>query len=380
MARRIGIVGVSESRCEAANKRDSTADLVFETTSRALKDAGISQPEIDTVVMAESDQLDGRLIGAMSMALPAHSYGKDEIRVEDDGASALALAYMRCLSGYFDTAVVVGWGMCSQTSLDLLTGLSFDPFFHRPLGLNWITSHAIQATSYVSRWGITPEQAAKVTVKNRGNAVKNENAHLQAAVSLHEVLHSAYVSTPLRKLNLPPYSDGACAVVLMTEEKAKMGGQPVAWIDGIGWSNDTYYMGDKDLSRLSSLNQAARKAYAMAGIREPQSEIDVAELYDVTSYHELMEYEALGFCEEGQGGALVESGATSERGRLPVNPSGGMLSSNPYTAVGLFRIAEAALQVTGRAGRRQVPGAKKALAHGMSGICGQSNYVAILST
>jgi acetyl-CoA C-acetyltransferase len=379
MAKRVGIVGISETRCEAANRRDSTSDLVFNITSRALADAGIIQQEIDTVIMAESDQLDGRLIGAMSMALPAHCYGKDEIRVEDDGASALALAYMRCLSGYFDAAVVVGWGMCSQTNLDLLTGYSFDPFFHRPFGLNWITSHAVQATSYVNRWGITPEQAAKVTVKSRANAVRNENAHLQSAVSLQEAMQSPFVSTPLRRLDLPPYSDGACAIVLMTEEKAKRSGKPVAWISGIGWSNDTYYMGDKDLSRLSSLSQAAEKAYATAGIHDPLKEIDVAELYDVTSYHELMEYEALGFCEEGQGGALIDSGATSMNGQLPVNPSGGMLSSNPYIAVGLFRVAEAALQVTGQAGGRQVPGVKTALAHGMSGICGQSNCVAILS-
>jgi acetyl-CoA C-acetyltransferase len=92
-----------------------------------------------------------------------------------------------------------------------------------------------------------------------------------------------------------------------------------------------------------------------------------------------MEYEALGFCKEGDGGKLIDSGATSIDGELPVNPSGGMLSSNPYTAVGLFRTAEAALQVTGRAEDRQVPGAKVALAHGMSGICGQSNCVVILS-
>jgi acetyl-CoA C-acetyltransferase len=117
----------------------------------------------------------------------------------------------------------------------------------------------------------------------------------------------------------------------------------------------------------------------MAGIRDPLKEIDAAELYDVTSYHELMEYEALGFCAGGEGGRLMERGATSLGGELPVNPSGGMLSSNPYTAVGLFRVAEAALQVTGRAAGRQVPGAKVALAHGMSGICGQSNCVAILS-
>lgn len=192
-------------------------------------------------------------------------------------------------------------------------------------------------------------------------------------------MKSKYMSWPLRELNLPPKSDGACAIVLTTEEKAKKADRPVAWIKGIGWSNDTYYMGDKDLWKLSSLSAAAKRAYTMAGIKNPLKEIDVAEIYDVTSFHELMEYEALGFCKEGEGGKFIDSGVPFINGELPVNPSGGMLSSNPYTAVGLFRVAEAALQVSGRAGSRQVPEARVSLAHGMSGLCGQNNYVVILS-
>lgn len=379
MRNKVGIIGISETKCEEMNRRDSLYDMIFETTSMALKDAGITQQDIDTVVMAEYDQVDGRLIGAMSMALPAHCFDKDEIRVEDDGAAALALAYMRCLSGYFNTAVVVSWAMCSQTKLDIVTSLNFDPFFHRPFGLNWITAHAIQAASYMDKWGVTAEQAAKVTAKNRSNAVNNEKAHLRTKVELKEVLKSKYMSWPLRELNLPPKSDGACAIVLTTEEKAKKTDRPVAWIKGIGWSNDTYYMGDKDLWKLSSLSAAAKRAYTMAGIKNPLKEIDVAEIYDVTSFHELMEYEALGFCKEGEGGKFIDSGVPFINGELPVNPSGGMLSSNPYTAVGLFRVAEAALQVSGRAGSRQVPEARVSLAHGMSGLCGQNNYVVILS-
>ena len=380
MGKRIGIIGISETRCEGMNRRDSLNDMIFETTRLALKDTGISQSDVDTVVMSEYDQVDGRIIGAMSAALPAHCYDKDEIRVEDDGTAALALAYMRCLSGYFDTAVVVSWGMCSQTNLDVITKLNFDPFFHRPIGLNWITANAVQASSYMNKYGITAEQAAKVTVKNRKNAINNEMAHLRNKVKLEEVLESGYVSWPLRRLNLPPHSDGACALVLTTEEKAKKSGLPVAWIKGIGWENDTYFMGDKELWRLPSLAAAAGRAYAMAGIQDPLEEIDVAEVYDVTSFHELMEYEALGLCREGDGGSLIDRGITAMDGELPVNPSGGMLSSNPYTAVGLYRVAEAALQVTGRAEGRQVPGARIALAQGMSGICGQSSTVVILSS
>ncbi|MDD5702258.1 MAG: thiolase family protein [Dehalococcoidales bacterium] len=379
MQNKVAIIGIYESKCEAKNRRDSTSDLIFETTSLALKNAGINQADIDTVVMAESDQLDGRLIGAMSMALPAHAFRKDEIRVEDDGASALALAYMRCLSGHFDVAVVVSWTMCSQTNVELISCYNFDPFFYRPIGLNWITSYAVQAKSYMDKWGINPEQAAKVTVKNRANALKNDKAHLRSKVTMEEVQRSEYVSWPLRRLNLATQSDGACALVLATEEKAKKLGKPLAWITGIGWSTDTYHMGDRNLWHLPSLTTAAKKAYAMAGIKDPLKEIDVAEISDVTSFQELMEYEALGFCGEGEGGKFIDSGAPFSDGKLPVNLSGGMLSSNPITAVGLFKVAEAALQVSGQAGERQSPRANVALAHGMSGICGQSNYVAILS-
>ncbi|MBN2062192.1 MAG: hypothetical protein JW882_17450, partial [Deltaproteobacteria bacterium] len=128
MGKKVGIIGISESKCEGMNRKDSVNDLIFDTTSKAIEDAGISPAEVDSVVLAEYDQVDGMIIAAMSTALAAHAYGKDEIRVEDDGGTALALAYMRCLSGYFDTVLVVGWAMCSQTDLDVVTRLNFDPF------------------------------------------------------------------------------------------------------------------------------------------------------------------------------------------------------------------------------------------------------------
>ena len=121
-----------------------------------------------------------------------------------------------------------------------------------------------------------------------------------------------------------------------------------------------------------------QKAYKMAGIQKPLAQLDVAEVHDISSFHELMEYEGLGFCKPGEGGQLIDQGVTSMKGKLPVNPSGGALCSHPYTAIGLIRVAEAALQVMNRAGGHQVPGAKTALAHGVSGMCCQSNCVLIL--
>jgi acetyl-CoA C-acetyltransferase len=141
---------------------------------------------------------------------------------------------------------------------------------------------------------------------------------------------------------------------------------------------DGYYLGDKELSELPSLKSAAEKAYQMADVANPMRDLDVAEVHDLTSYHELMAYESLGFCKPGEAQGLVQDSRTSPGGELPVNPSGGVLSSNPYTATGLTRVIEAYLQVTGRAGEHQVPGARTALAHGAGGIGAQSNCVVIL--
>ncbi|MCX5999914.1 MAG: thiolase family protein, partial [Chloroflexi bacterium] len=124
---------------------------------------------------------------------------------------------------------------------------------------------------------------------------------------------------------------------------------------------------------------AAKKAYSMAGITDSLKQIDVAEVYDAFSYMELMWYEGLGFCGRGEGGKLIESGQTEMGGELPVNPSGGVLSAHAVNVSGMSRLAEAVLQLRGEAGKRQVPGAKVALAQGIGGICGQTHCVWVLS-
>jgi acetyl-CoA C-acetyltransferase len=137
-------------------------------------------------------------------------------------------------------------------------------------------------------------------------------------------------------------------------------------------------MGDRNLAEITALTSAAKKAYAMAHITNPREEIDVAELHEISAYHELMEYEALGFCDKGEGASLIEKDITTVNGTLPVNPSGGTLSSNPVSASGLIRVCEAALQVMGKANQRQIEGVKIALAHATSGFAAQDNGVFIL--
>jgi len=179
---------------------------------------------------------------------------------------------------------------------------------------------------------------------------------------------------------LPPESDGVCALLLASEEKVKsLGIKDIAWIKGLSWIADTYWMGDRQLGSMTSLEIAARNAYRMAGIQRPKDEIDVIEIQEVTAYHELMAYEALGLCAPGEGWHLISMGETDFKGRIPVNPSGGALSANPYFATGLVRVAEVALQIMGEAGRHQISGVKLGLATCSAGFACQNSSVFILS-
>ncbi|MFQ5410458.1 MAG: thiolase family protein, partial [Anaerolineales bacterium] len=161
-------------------------------------------------------------------------------------------------------------------------------------------------------------------------------------------------------------SDGAAAIVYAAEGHAGELCPRPAWVRAAVTRHDQPYLGDHDrrLVTMRTLRAAAQEAYAKAGITDPLNELDVAEIYEPVTYAELAWYEALGFCAEGEAGRLIDEGVTEMDGALPVNPSGGVLSANPVGASGVIRVAEAAMQVMGRAGDHQVPGVKLALATG----------------
>jgi acetyl-CoA C-acetyltransferase len=201
-------------------------------------------------------------------------------------------------------------------------------------------------------------------VKNRENARRNPYAHLTRPLTVKDALQSRLLSWPLRLSDCCPSSDGACAVVFAGEEKAnRITGRP-AWVIGAGQITDNYWIGDRPwYEDWDSLALLARRVYRQAKIGDPLRELDVAELYTAFSIQEIIEYEALGFCEKGKGAEMIRKGMTRMEGELPVCPSGGVICTNPIGASGLIRVAEAALQVMGQAGARQVSDVKKALAH-----------------
>ena len=372
MSERVAVVGVSQVGYASAITDRNLEELIFEAASGALADARLAWRELDAVVIGASDLVDGRVISSMVTAGPAGGYMKDLLAVASSAEHAFVLAYLRLAAGVGDTALVAGWSKCSEAPIPQVEQLSLDPFYRRHVGMDGLVAAALQAAAYRDRYRVLEDAAARVVVKNRANGTRNPHAERRQRVTADDVLASPLVAWPLKALETPPLSDGACALVLARGERAGALRRPAAWVRGLGWASDTYWREPEDLVNSRALAAAAERAYRMAGVQAPRREIGVAEVYDVTPYHELMAYEGLGFCGPGEGARFVGDGQVS------VNPSGGLLCANPFFASGLVRVAEAVLQVTGRAGGHQVEGARRAVAHGASGLAGQAHTVVVL--
>ena len=374
---KVAIVGVAQTKYEADKIDLTISELVFEVVKKLHNDLGITNDDVGCVISGSNDFNDGRTIANMAIQDAVGSVRKSESRVSGDGAFAYVYGAMRILSGEYDTVLVVSHSKCSEGDQYLINNSIFDPYYQRHLGLDQISSAGLMANMYMSKYGISEEQAAKVIVKNRKNAVNNPYAHLQKEVSIDEVLNSPMLAYPLKELDFPPYSDGAVAILLTNKEKAKKFTDTPVWLKGYASCTDAYYLGHRTMTDLIGLEHAGKEAYKMANIKDPVKELDVAEVFEAFSTHEIMIYEALGFCDKGEGGIFIDSGETQINGTIPVNPSGGVLSSNVAMANGLIRVAEITSQLMGKAENRQIPNAKTGLAYGMNGICSQGNCVLI---
>ena len=210
-----------------------------------------------------------------------------------------------------------------------------------------------------------------VAVKDRLNGAKNPLAHLhQPDITLEKVMESPMLWDPIRYDETCPSSDGAAAMVIGDEQAADAhiaDGHPVAWIHATALRTEPLAYAGRDQVNPQASRDAAAALWKAAGINSPIDEIDVAEVYVPFSWYEPMWLESLGFAPEGEGWKLTEAGETAMTGRIPFNPSGGVLSSNPIGASGMIRFAESAIQVMGKAGDHQIEGARKALGHAYGG-------------
>jgi len=376
--RRTAIVQVAQS--PGVESKESLMDFTYRVSKEVLDKAGMRREEVGCVIIASADIFHSALSCANSYDWDgAGAFMKPGSRAEE---SMLAFIYgcMRIISGQFDTVLVTAIIKGSENpDNDTATSYFADPFYLRPLGINETLAAAFQMRQYMERYGITEEQCAKVVVKNLGNALCNPYAHMKNRINVEDVLNSERVCDPLKAMECAPKSDGVASVLLASDYKAwQLTDKPV-WLKGYGCSMDHFNLGDRDLLN-GQLKTAVASAYKMAGISDPREEIDVAEICEPYAFQELLWCEHLGFCGEGEGAKLIDSGITQINGALPVNPSGGVLAMNPYVSRGLYRIIEAALQIKGKAGEHQVDKkVENALAHGTHGFAGQCHSVVILS-
>lgn len=367
--RPVAVIGTGQTKHAKARLDVSQPELVREAASAALEDAGIRPQDVDAVVISNMELFEGRAFPELWVGEGAFAAGKPCLKVATggtSGTSACIAGFHQAASGAFDIVLVVGFEKHSEGHTQ--TGMALtDPFWDRAVASGAVGNFALSISQYMSERGVTEQHAAMVAVKARRNAANNPHAHLQMPdLTVEQVLESRMLAHPVRLLDMCPQSDGAAAIVVASGDAARRHCRQPAWVHAAVTRHDQPYLGDLDrrLVTMRALRDAARAAYSEAAITRPLADIDVAEIYEPVTYAELAWYEALGFCEDGGAGRLIEEGVTGMDGELPVNPSGGVLSTNPVGASGVIRVAEISSQLMGRAGSRQVSGARTALATG----------------
>lgn len=356
---RVGIVGIGIT--EFKIHEEPFYNVAYRAAKMAMEDAEIERREIDSFVLGGYDNLGvGRTISNMYVAPAAGGYLRHEIRVSEDAAFALPLAYMRIRSGLSDVAIFLGFGHSSETPVELVELQSLDPLFHRDLKLSLPMGYAMQSFAYRSKFNVKDDEVAEVVVKDRKNATKNEYAFIKEKTTADEVLNSEMAVYPLRKPEIAEWCDGCVAFILAEETTAKRINPEPIWIRGLGWTYDNYFLGSRDLSKLFATAKAVEMAYKRAGMKA--KDVQAVEIMDLTSDYHLMILEALGFAEYGKGKELTDAEF--------VNRSGGALCTNAYGSTGAFLLANLAL-------RLKEGEVDNGMAHAMAGI-GQNAAVAIL--
>lgn len=369
MSQRAAIVATGQTKHQRQREDVSMMEMIHEAAANALADIEMRISDIDAVILANMELFEGRALPDMWCSMGAGGLGKHAWKIATGGTSGSSGAiagFHHVASGLFDTVMVVGYE--KQSDGHTTAGMALtDPMWDRHVAAAAIGNFAVSISQYVAARGVTEEQAAKVAVKARRNACNNPYAHLQMPdITVDEVLGSPYLAHPIHRLEMCPTSDGACAIIFAGENKAEKLCPRPAWVRAAVTRHDFPYLGDlkERLVNMRTLRDASRKAYKAVGIREPLKELDVAEIYEPVTYAELAWYECLGFCPDGEAGRLIDDGVTAMDGELPVNPSGGVLSTNPIGASGTIRTAEAAIQIHGKGGKRQVPDVDLALVTG----------------
>ena len=380
MSDRVAIIGVGWSGFRPITPEFSYKELMYEAARRAYWDAGIDPlRDIQSFITVAEDFHEGTSIFDEYTPDQLGAVLKPMHTISGDGLHGLATAYMLIKTGQFSIVALEGHSKASNILTHAgITAYAQDPVLNRPLHLNTHFVAGLEMNRYLYDTGTTPRQCAQVVVKNRLNALDNPSAPFGAELSPDEVLSGPQLSWPLGMRETAEFADGAIVMVIANEEQALALCDSPIWILGIGWSNDSPSLENRDWSSANYTTHAARFAYRQAGIHQPYQAIDFAEVDDLYAYKELQSLEALGFFNPGEAGPATEEGLTHREGAFPVNVSGGSLGmGNLLDANGLARALEVVLQLRGTAGPRQLDEISVGLAQSWRGIPTASGAVAI---
>ena len=352
----------------------STLTLAVDAVLAALDDAGLTVDDVDALATHRVGDSAPPWVVAPALGVPEVTWYLDQFGGGSVSHSVIGQAAMAVASGLART--VVCYRAINARSEFRMGGTGrapapvFDVQYQAPYGLLAPPQQFAMATrTHMNAYGTTAEQLGRIAVVQRANAVKNPRALKRDPITLDDYLASRWIAEPLRLLDCCLETDGACAVVVTSRERARDLRHVPVLISAAAWAG-----GDSMLSGAGSgpsgtdltVTEAARMAprlYAMAGVGP--ADIDVAELYDCFTYSVLVQLEDYGFCAKGEGGPYAASGAIEPGGELPVNTHGGFLSEG-YVH-GINHVAEAVSQLRGTAGDRQVPGAEVALSTSQPG-------------
>ena len=353
--RKVAVIGASMGRIGRYPEL-MFQDLGWPAVKGAIDDAGLEGKQIEAVYCGSA--YGGRLAGQRALR-PLGMTGIPVVNCEN-ACSSGATAYHAIAAGRYDRVVVLGIDKLSMLGGGVLPGQPED--WEVDVGLTMPALYSMRAKRYMHDFGLTREQMSKVSVKARRHGALNPYAQYQKAVTLEEVMAARLVAEPFGLLHCCPTGDGAAAVVLCAGELVAQSTTKPVWVAGAELTSGRYVTGYRDITTAEITERGAHEIYEETGI-SPQ-DVGVAEVHDAFAIAELMYYEALGFCAKGEAIQLLESGATSVGGRIPVNMSGGLLSKgHPVGATGAAQIVEIVWHLRGQAGARQAEGAKVGLTH-----------------
>lgn len=385
---RIVVLGGGISKFAADRSDGTIRDWVVEAVMEALQDAGVDISVIQhSVTSYELDHLSKQLSMGAILQDTIGMCPKPNVRVEGGGATgglAIRTAYAYLRSGLCESVIVYGAESAGRhlksEEVREVYSMCADIDWETPIMGSYTSLYAMMIQEHMRLYGTTEEQMALVSVKNHRNAIYNPKAHMPMNITVQDVLTSRSIAWPYKKLDCSLMSDGAASLILAVESWARRNSRtwnskPAIYLTGTGCGTDFSRLGDRPrpypgMAHFRAKREAARMAYAMAAIKDPLGEIDVAEVMDSYTGVELQSYEDLGFCEYGMSGPLTERKVFDMGGELPCNTSGGLIGQGTAPgAIGIAQAVEILKQLRGECDpRRQVQNARKGLTEVHGGV------------